>query len=70
MKTIIRFSPKFVPGKAWKVVMIIGSRKTGRTEVDIGFEPVYTLAQAQVAADNAARDERRHGSYSTARVKS
>ncbi len=50
------FVPKLVPGKAWTVVLKIGSKKSGRQEYDVGVEPVYTMHQAQVVADTMTRD--------------
>lgn len=55
----VRFEPMQVSGKGWTVAKVTGSKKTGRTiEVAEGFESCdsYTLAQAQVAAENHTRD--------------
>jgi hypothetical protein len=52
----IRFAPKQISGRGWTVVRIIGSKRTGRTEHPCGFGDTYTLAQAQVVAQNAQRD--------------
>ncbi|MGH9697944.1 MAG: hypothetical protein ACRD5R_05140 [Candidatus Acidiferrales bacterium] len=55
----VRFEPIRVPGKDWSVAKVVGSKRTGRIiERAEGFERAegYTLAQAQVAAENLARD--------------
>jgi hypothetical protein len=53
------FTPLRVEGRGWTVAKRVGSKRTGRTEsVAEGFEGMegYTLAQAQVAANNMQRD--------------
>ena len=55
----VRFEPVQISGKGWSVAMVVGSRKTGRTITRAeGFESIgnYTLAQAQMAAENTYRD--------------
>lgn len=59
----MRYIAQNVPGKGWTVAIV---RKTdsGRVvERAPGFDGIntYTLAQAQLAADNAQRDFLRHG---------
>lgn len=55
---LVRFEPHHVVGGGWTVAKIIGSRKTGRLIEIVGdFEGCsYTLAQAQVAAENHTHD--------------
>lgn len=58
---MIRYTAKRVPGKGWTVAKITGSKRTGRTiERARGFEGIenYTLAQAQIAAQNTQRDRK------------
>ena len=55
----VRLEPVQIPGKGWSVAMVVGSRKTGRTITRAeGFETFenYTLAQAQMAAENLYHD--------------
>jgi len=49
------FTPKLT-NKGWTVVLTIGSKKTGRTEHEIGIGNTYTMHQAQVVAEVQMRD--------------
>lgn len=54
------FRAENVPGKGWTVARVVGSKKEGRMiERAAGFENIdnYSLAQAQIAAENMQRDE-------------
>jgi len=57
---IVRFAPKQVPGEGWTVVMVVGSKRTGREEFRTEFPNTYTMHQAQIAAESAARDFFQH----------
>lgn len=56
----VRFAPKLISGKGWTVVRVIGSKKTGRAEEKITDFDIYTLAQAELYAQNATRDAYNH----------
>lgn len=49
------FKPKLT-NKGWTVVLVIGSKKTGRTEYEVGISSTYTMHQAQDVAATLKRD--------------
>lgn len=54
----VRFEPLQIAGKGWTVAKVMGSNKSGKT-IAIADDFInidgYTLAQAQVAAENHTR---------------
>ena len=57
MNNVKSICPVQIPGKGWDVRLRL---KTGEERLLCGNGP-YTLAQAEIAASNAARDVARHG---------
>jgi hypothetical protein len=54
-------TPKQIPGKGWDVLCTVESEVTTMSRYLCAGRAPYTLQQAQIAADAARRDARRHG---------